>query len=602
MATPGTAETRLQNFLHALEQGQLAPVIRAILGCVVILGVALIYLGWNFRGFAAPEAMDQAQIGREIATGHGWSTLMIRPLAIWQLQDNHLALPKKDFPDTFNAPLPPLVDALAIKLAGTKMTFPHGVFIAPAERFIVGISMLLFLAAVAVQYALLVRLFDRRLAVWAAALTLGSNLCWQFTLSGLPQMLMLLLFHLALYALARAVESQVARRAAAAQGLGAEAAGAGGILRWLAAVGALCGLLALCHGLSAWIFLGALIFSTVYFRQRLAAFLVLLIPFAAVYAPWMAHEYHVSGSPFGTAIYATFEGLGPSTATRMRSTEGPLIDGILPSFFRSRIEFGVIEELDHLLSNFGGSLLAVTFFVSLLHAFRRQEVSVFRWAVLTIWAVAVVGMAATGAPSSRSEALAPDQLAVLFLPVMLGYGLAFVLVLVGRRLDGGMRPLTRFVVFAGLFLISALPLICTLIPHNSPAFQYPPYYEPAIHKLEAWTTDDEIIGSDMPWAVAWYADRKSLWIPDKFRDFMGLSDEGQLNGPLAGLFLTPISRNAPFLSSLYRGEYQEYEALIFGRSDLPLFPFHEQVAVLGDLSYTFSASSRRWEHPPFAEH
>lgn len=579
----------------------MAWVIRAFLSGAVIVGVALIYLGWNFRGFSAPEAMDQAQIGREIATGHGWSTRMIRPLAIWQLQDNHLPLPKKDFPDTFNAPLPPLVDSLAILVAGPKMAFPHGVYIAPAERFIVGLSMLFFLASVAVQYALLVRLFDKRLAVWAAALTLGSNLCWQFTLTGLPQMLMLLFFNLALYTLARAVENQVARRAARDQGLAEEASGAGGVLGWLAATGVLCGLLVQCHGLGVWIFAGALIFSTAYFRRRLLAFLVLLVAFAAVCAPWMIHQWRVSGSPFGTAIYATLEGLGPSTAVRMRSIEGPLIDGIEPSYFRSRIEFGVVEELDHLLSNLGGSLLAIAFFISLLHAFRRREVSIFRWAVLTIWAVATIGMAATGAPYSRSEALAPDQLAVLFLPVMLGYGLAFVLVLVSRRLDGGMRPLVRFVVFAGLLLVSALPLICTLIPHNAPSFQYPPYYEPAINKLANWTADDEIIGSDMPWAVAWYADRKSLWIPDKYRDFMGMSDEGQLNGPLAGLFLTPISRNAPFLTSLYRGEYQDYEALIFGRTDLPLFPFHEQVAMLGDLSYTFSAASRRWEQPP-AEH
>ena len=34
-------------------------------------------------------------------------------------------------------------------------------------------------------------------------------------------------------------------------------------------------------------------------------------------------------------------------------------------------------------------------------------------------------------------------------------------------------------------------------------------------------TEDEIIASDMPWGVAWYADRKSLWIPMTINDFIG---------------------------------------------------------------------------------
>ena len=223
-----------------------------------------------------------------------------------------------------------------------------------------------------------------------------------------------------------------------------------------------------------------------------------------------------------------------------------------------------------------------------------------RWAVLSIWACATLGMAATGSPSALGQPLAADQLTILFFPVMLGYGLAFVLVLFSRRVEGSIKPFMRLGLFTALFLISALPAIFTLLPHNVPPFQYPPYYEPAINKLALWTREDEIIGSDMPWAVAWYADRKSLWIPDKLRDFLALSDNGKLNGPLAGLFLTPITRNSPFYSTILspRGDYYDYLQLIFGRTDLPLFPFRQQLTLLGDLSYTFSSDSRRWEKPP----
>ena len=95
-----SSSSDVQGFIHSLEQGNLAPLIRGSVISVVIVAVALIYLGWKFHGFLAPEAMDQAQVAREISRGHGWSTQFIRPLAVWQIEKNlgHPALPKTDFP------------------------------------------------------------------------------------------------------------------------------------------------------------------------------------------------------------------------------------------------------------------------------------------------------------------------------------------------------------------------------------------------------------------------------------------------------------------------------------------------------------------------
>jgi 4-amino-4-deoxy-L-arabinose transferase-like glycosyltransferase len=603
MANTGSSETRVQDFVHALEQGRFAPFIRGFLIFAVLAALALMYLGWQFRGFAIPEAMDQAQIARQIATGQGWTTELIRPLAIWQIKTNLGAAPQGAFPDTFNAPLPPLVNALAIKLAGPKISFGPNEYIMPVERFIVALSMLCFLASTVVQFFLLRRLFDQRLAVWAVALTLLSNMCWQFTLSGLPQMLMLLLFNLALYALTRAVEINVALTAIAAGNAPAatgEASRPGprvAVLLWLAVVGVLFGLLTLSHGLAVWFFLGLLIFVGFSFRQRGPVLLVLLAAFAVVYAPWLVRTYHVSGSPFGVAIYGTFEGVGISTADRMRSADGPHIDGIEPRFFRPKTEEGIIDEVEHLPGDFGGGVVALAFFFGLMHVFRRRETGAMRLAILLMWITAVIGMAVTRTHGSVPGGVDPDQLQMLFLPVMTGYGLAFLLVLFSRR-EAGTGVLGRIILFAVLLLLTAVPMIFTLLPtkDRSPV-QYPPYFQPAIHKLGDWTASNEIIGSDMPWAVAWYADRESLWIPLKLHDFMGLSDDGELNGPLAGIFLTQISRDTPFLSSLYRGDYQDYEPLIFARTDLPLFPFHEETLPMGDLSYSFTSDTKRWEKP-----
>ncbi len=622
MAAPTVStESRVQSFIHALEQGRLAFVIRAFLAVAIVGAVALIFLGWKFRGFADPVAMDQAQVGREIARGHGWSTLMLRPLAIWQIEKYLGAVPKdgENFPDTYNAPLPPLVDSIASKLAGNKMEFGKNEYVAAAERYIVGLSMLLFLASVAVQYFLLRRLFDQRLAFWGSVMTLVCDLCWEYTLSGLPQMLMLLLFNAALYALVRAVEVNRAIEVLTGEALlstesasvtmeEARAAGARTprVLLWLAAAGVLFGLLALTHALTVWLFAGALVFVAVAFRRRGPVALVMLLAFALVYTPWLLRTYHVSGSAFGTARYALFDGLNGSTSLHERSSSDAVLSGVQLLFFRAKLQNGLLAEVQGLVGSLG-NIIALAFFVGLLHTFRRSEVNLMRWAVLTMWAFGLVGMAFIGDGANAPAPVSANQLGVLFLPVMLGFGLAFVLVLFSRR-EGSGALLQRVALFAGLSLVSALPLIFALLPRNVPPVQAN-YLQPAINLLQKWTNEHEIIATDMPWGVAWYADRKSLWLPAKFKDLLGLSDNAKLPGTLAGVFLTPVSRSESFYYGIYRGDYSDtddknpnvgYPALIFGRRDLPLFPFQQGYSILGDLSYTFYSDRARWAAPETA--
>jgi hypothetical protein len=611
MAAPNiSTETRLQDFIHAIEQGRFVWVMRVLITLTVLLAIALAYLGWNFRGFSRPEAMDQAQIAREISRGHGWSTKLIRPLAIWQMEKNNKPGTHSEFfPDTYNAPLPPLVNSLAVKLSGDAMKFERLEIVPTAERLIVILSMFCFLGAAAINYFLLARLFDQRLALWATGLMLLSDLCWQFTLSGLPQMLMLLLFSAAMYALTRALQAHL--RTAEAPPPPEELiptedglvrieprSPTAAILGWLAAAGVFFGLMALSHALSLSIFLGAQGFALIYFRGSRALALAMLATFLLVYAPWLVRTYQVSGNLFGVAGYALFDTINGSTAARMRSIEGPITEEVAAYFFRPKLEHGIVDQFYRLAQNLGGSLLALGFFASLLHAFRRPETGAMRWAVLSMWGGAAMGMALLGVLGEPM--VGANQMGVLFLPVMLGFGLAFALVLFGR-LEISESALARLVFFSGVFLLNALPMIVTLLPERIAPHQFPPYFPPAINRLNAWTNDKEIIGTDMPWGVAWYADRKSLWIPNKLRDFMGMSDQGKLNGTLAGMFLTPISRNAPFVTSIYKGEYQEYAQLVFGNVNLPYFPFRETALLIGDLNYTFYSDTRRWEKAAPAE-
>src|SRR6202035_928735 len=114
-------------------------------------------------------------------------------------------------------------------------------------------SILLFFASIAILFFIAERLFDRRLALHACALILLCDMMWQYSLSGLPQMLLLFLFNATVYALLRAIETQQAGQPAGF---------------WLLAAGAGFGFMALSHALTLWIFAGALVFTALYFRPR----------------------------------------------------------------------------------------------------------------------------------------------------------------------------------------------------------------------------------------------------------------------------------------------------------------------------------------------
>src|SRR6185503_15710566 len=126
---------RLQEWIYQIEKVQQAPVVRY--ARLPSLGLALIslWVGYNlrcYRNMAAPEAMDAAQVARNLSEGRGFSTQFIRPVSIHFVTqrnearfgpapigaDADYARLKGNHPDLANAPLYPLV------LAGLMKALP----------------------------------------------------------------------------------------------------------------------------------------------------------------------------------------------------------------------------------------------------------------------------------------------------------------------------------------------------------------------------------------------------------------------------------------------------------------------------------------------
>jgi hypothetical protein len=573
---PGSEEF-IQTAVHALEAGGASVWVKRGAVALAIAAIAAIYL-YQFRGLSTSQGMDQAQIGRAIARGEGWHTKVARPRAVGQLQRHGRGVAEKIWVETYNAPLPPLVDAVALVFVKPYWKIGQRTIVYAGDRAIAMMSIMLFVGSVAVLFLVARRLFDRRLALLACGLILLCDAMWQYSLSGLPQMLLLLLFNVAIYLSIRALEADFAGEST---------------WKWFAAIGGTFGLLALTHAITFWIFVGAAVFAAFFFRPRGLSAAIMAGAWAIVYLPWLIRTLVVSGNPGGVAIYSLFNGIGHSDWGWMRQLNFDPGTALLGAF-RDKIASGLTGQTAHLFEYFGLSVVALMFFVALLHPFKKTETAAMRWMILAMWGGAVFGMCLYGI--NEEQGVAANQLHLLFVPLMTCYGLAYLLVHFNRLALN--IPFARVGFISLLYLLCAVPLIFATpwLSPPKPFVRWPPYMPALIGVLNDWMGPEEIVASDMPWAVAWYADRRSLWLPDTIQVMTELGDYNVLGGPVNGLYLTPISGTDNKLRDIVRGEYKNWAAVIQRSQQLEQFPLKWNTVVLGLDNECIFLSDHNREH------
>ena len=570
-------------------------IIRRSLFFLVLVALTLGNLFTLFRGLNSPQAMDQAQIAREIARGNGFTTKMIRPVAYDQAQKaQSRSISLLGFQDTYHSPLNPLLNAAVLKLIGAdnsddwQMNENEMVF--PLDRVIATVSTLFFLMAIGVNYLLISRIFDAKIAGVCAILMLFCEVFWEYSLSGLPQMLMLLLFSCGIYFVYRAVEAASEGRIAMTPAIVA---------------GVFFTLLALTHWMTVWIALGYIIFAAVAFRPRgIVGISVLALLLIAGIGPVLRNQ-SITGSPFGTAFLTLYTGLGNgSETTVMRTADlsaAPLVlDGLISKILRTTL----LQTTD-IIPFLAGIIIAPLFFLSLLHPFKRSAIANFRWAILLMWVTTAFGLAIFGI---TTEKLDPNQLHLLFAPIMTAYGLAFVSILWSRLEFVASTPILRNVHHIVIVGICALPLILSLpqkvrvgmdrrdrggVPH------WPPYYAPALNSkesgLKGWVSEKQIVFSDQPWAVAWYADRVSIWLPPTRQGFENLETiAADLQTPVVGILVSPSSHGSGPVSEV-ADSYKDFTSLVLnGRVLIATYP---PGVTIFDKDSRISAITKRFPFP-----
>jgi hypothetical protein len=553
----------VQGLVHSPEQRRIAGFFRFVLSLAAAVALAIGYLLFQFRGLSTAVGIDQAQIAHEIVRGHGFSTKNIRPLEVHLLQQTLGKAPVENVPDLYHAPLNPIVNAGFLYLFGSQLDqrVDNGDPVYRGDRLIAAASVFFFLLALVANFFLARLLFDAKVAWLVTGAVLVADQFWQFSLSGLPQMLLLFLMTCSLWCLARAVI--------------AEANDQNPYL-WLFVLGISQGALALCHPITLWISGSSWLFCSVYFRRRLLGVLLPGLICLALFSAWLVRDLQISKTPFGISPFALLDHVVHSESSWMRLND-PDFSEIAPLAFRERVIINFKEQLGSLYVLLGGIAVTPLFLAALFHPFKRPETNAFKWLVFLMLLGAFTGSVSIG---TNGRVLSPNQTLILLGPAVAIYGYAMVIVLFYRlKLE---QSIYRYGIYAAFFVVTGLPTLFAF-SFGGPRIQFPPYAPGVMQMIGALTKPDEIIVSDMPWAMAWYADRKSLWLPSRRKDFYEYCNNKSLGAPIVGLFLTPISRDSNFLSDIVSGEYKDWASIVLGLPEgLSDFPLKSSVGLMNN--------------------
>lgn len=569
----------------------------------LLAGMIFTQIFVTFRGLSSPAGMEAAQLARELAAGNGLHTNVVRPYAWQQLIASGHGTSLAKLEDASLPPLPALVLAPVFKLLPRHWDYTGASRVYLLDRVVGAVAVFFFIAALGFSWGTVRRLFDERIAGWMVVSLLFCQPLWDVVRGGISPAMMLCFCALAFRCFASAlIAEENGGQAGAGQALGA---------------GLALGLLAVTHQMALWLIAGFAFAWVMKVRPR-GLVLLLLLPAALALGAWGWHNAKVCGEPLGAAKATLQAALAfPLDTWLLRDFSGHVPDADFAYLVRKTLA-NLIAQIQQLYTHLGSLIPAGLFFLALLHPFRRSGTSGMRWVLFSVWIFAVAGMAGTGLPD---EARDDRQLHFLFLPLFTAFGFAFLAVLWTRIHP--VRPHQGWgakhgaasvaVVLSALPMAQSLPVEAMIGLAAKDRFaQWPPYVPDRIATLSMLTKPGEVLFSDAPWAVAWYARRTTIWLPVKMEQLGTMRAELQKHGEsAAGIVLTPLSAKGDLPGDLFRGEYADWAAQIFRgygsafgvdtQSLAPDFPFKEFHPLVGQpvgerfiAEMVFLADRKRW--------
>lgn len=593
---------------------------------VLTLGLLVVYNWRAYRNFGTQEAMDAAQVARNLAEGQGFTTQFVRPFSMYLVKSHNQGRltatetnARPDFtqlkgmhPDLANAPLYPLVLAGAMKVlpfnyeidlkkpfwsvanprlrnmtAEELKTAAPRIFARHQPDFLISLLNQLVLIVVAVLTALLARrLFDASVGWMSFALMIGSEYLWRFSTTGLSTMLLLLIF-IGLVWLLVWIESEER-----------EPIWSHRAQTWLAlGIGLLLGLGTLTRYAFGWLLIPVLVYLALFcVLRRWKIFTLVLGVFLVVVTPWIWRNFAVSGTPFGTAGYAIVDGTFLLSENRLQRALEPDFRGVGLFPLLYKLSGNLREILQDQLPKLGGSWVSALFLTGLLLSFRSLALRRLRYFLLGALGLFIVVQAlgktqlTVDSPQFNSE-----NLLVLLVPLIFIYGTGLFFQLV-EQMNLRLAEL-RYLIIGVFGVIACLPMLFVMLPPKTSPLNYPPYFPPTIQlQVSKYMKPSELLMSDIPWAVAWYGDRQAVWLTGNAdSQFFEIHDYIK---PIRGLYLTPETTDSRFLSQWVRPGEKSWPSFVLEfmlrRQAPPNFPLR---FARGDMfpEQLFLADWERWK-------
>ncbi len=565
-------ESRIQDLVYNVDVGIGQRLIKGALFFLFIFSVVLLYTANQFRGLRDAEAMDYAQLGRNVMVHRQLITQNVRPASIWYLTRTPGELQPRisAHPDIVHAPLYPVMLGAWFSVTGAQFTGEGtGQFnIFQPEHRIMILNHIFALLTALLLYLLGKRLFDRRVALLGVTIYILSDLVWRDSLSGTGVTIVafwaLAAFYAMHIAVSRLEESETTRR-------------------WMlpAAVSLLfCVLAFLTRYAAIAILPGLALYLGLALKQRGWIWgSVFVVLFFVLISPWLVRNVAVSGSPLGLAPHMA---LNETNLFPENSFERTLAPNLAGQGVFGELQVKALENLKRFyqvnLRTVGEGLLICFFLTTFFYRFVRRPVHLLRWCLALALGVFVIISAFYGDATFRAI--------IMFWPFVILYALAFFMLLLDR-LQLKMK-ITNMAVTAAIVFTSAVPMIFTLLPPRTTP-PYPPYWPGMIINVSNMLRENELMCTDMPWATAWYGNQNSVLLPLDLDQYYDIND---IMHRISGLYFTQVTRDQPYLRALRSPRYASWFPILEGRipGDFPL----TEGTPLGDREQLFLSDRVRW--------
>lgn len=440
------------------------------------------------------DAIDYAQIARNISKGEGITTKFLRPISLRFVSryENH--------PDLTNPPLYSLYLSRIIKIFDSPS-------LADGEldrKIIILGSGVFFLLSIPFFFWLASRMVRKDVAHLSVLFFVTNAIILRRSITALPDMFLLFLFILLMIALSYYDGFNIFKPAL---------------------VGVLLGLCYLTR-YSFGLFAVPLIIFFFIKSKRYKIFHVLMFSstFLATIFPWLVRNYRLTGNPFFTLEwfkYKMFTGMFPGNLYWRSFMDEVFVKNINIFYFVRKIGMGVKANYGQLLGLTGNYLMPF-FLVGILFFGFKKRYQQNRWLILVFFIIQLF-CSSLFRPGANTM--------IIFFPFAILLAVDMFMELLDKKSIDPFLKTGVVVLFIG---INILPTLFGFLPKvfSEQMYRAPKKYSEA-HIIESAERIEEgsVIVSDIPWATAWYGNIVSLWMPWGGDDIEAMSEKiGQIRG------------------------------------------------------------------------